>query len=150
MNYVYRNTLVLNSLVLAFVCLVISCAKSNDIAITDLQPLEMPDCFNPKQFEVVIDDVPTYNSLIEITCQGQQLPYIKFGQQTLLGNQTSVAGCTAFYTRTLTADSEAKLYIYHITVNAEGSCEKILSHKNWVLVPKLPEGYTVKFEVEYL
>jgi hypothetical protein len=39
-------------------------------------------------------------------------------------------------------------YIFTVYVNDKGLCKSQGVSMNWVLVPKLPSGYSVQFEVE--
>ncbi|MDR1737671.1 MAG: hypothetical protein LBR66_02470 [Candidatus Symbiothrix sp.] len=45
-------------------------------------------------------------------------------------------------------DDVLKQYIYTINVVQCGNCESRDASMNWVLVPKIPDDYTVRFVVE--
>ena len=75
------------------------------------------------------------------------LPFIDFAQHNLLGNIGS-GYCKISFHKEVTADSVAKnyyyrLFVYHCSTYHPKGC----SSYNWVLVPKLPQGWTVTFEV---
>lgn len=75
------------------------------------------------------------------------LPSIDFAQYDLLGNYGN-GYCKISFHKEVTADSAAKnyhyrLFVYHCSTYHQKGC----SSYNWVLVPKLPQGWTVTFEV---
>ena len=65
----------------------------------------------------------------------------------MLGKKAS-GGCRVGFKREVISDDSNSQYIYKITVCEYGLCKSARISMNWVLVPKLPQGYTVKFEVE--
>lgn len=73
---------------------------------------------------------------------------IDFSQYTLLGKYANEA-CNVTFERDVSIDVAQKKYFYNITVLQCGKCKTNWESMNWVLVPKIPEDYTVEFNVEY-
>ena len=80
-------------------------------------------------------------------CLNFQPEPIDFSAYTLLGNYAS-GGCNVAFTRTVELDEQAKKYWYTIKVREAGACKRLEYSMNWVLVPKLPPGYTVEFQIK--
>lgn len=105
--------------------------------------------------EIIITDNNTYqnfaNSIRDypynINCDTATLPIIDFTRYTLLGKYTSGAGCSATYDRQILKDDNRKKLIYRIIVQYEGYCKMNLASFNWVIIPKLENGYSVEFDV---
>jgi hypothetical protein len=75
------------------------------------------------------------------------LPFIDFTQYDLLGNAGG-GYCKISFHKEVTADFAAKNYHYRLIVYSCSTYHpKGCSSYNWVLVPKLPQGWTVTFEV---
>ena len=112
------------------------------------------ECFQdyiaPPPEEYVINDTATYNTIglyrytSKSNCQTATYPIIDFSQYTLLGKYAT-GGCNVGYKREVTRDDVNKKYIYTVTVCNYGMCKVLRMDMNWVLVPKLPQGYTVEF-----
>lgn len=100
----------------------------------------------------VINDSTAYQSLGILPvntpeCMGMTFPEIDFNAQTLLGLYAD-GTCYVGFDRIVNRDDDLKRYTYTVGVNACGTCESLRFSMNWVLVPKLPEDYTVEFIVE--
>ncbi len=74
------------------------------------------------------------------------LPTIDFNTYTLLGARAS-GQCEIKVLREVTSVEARREYAYKITVKSCGLCKKLAYTDNWVLVPKLPNGWAVTFEV---
>ena len=75
------------------------------------------------------------------------LPFIDFSQFDLLGNAGG-GTCKISFHKEVTADSVAKKYFYRLFVyHCSTYHQKACGSYNWVLVPKLPQGWTITFEV---
>jgi len=85
---------------------------------------------------------------VNLDCDTAQLPEIDFNHYDLLTKKTSGSGCGASYSREVIKDDNNKTINYNIQVTYNGMCEKLIISRNWVLVPKIPDGYTVNFKVE--
>ena len=70
---------------------------------------------------------------------------IDFSEYTLLGQDATSGGCeTPDYNVEIEKDGAD--IVYRLTIIRKGSCEMSILKNMWILVPKLPNGYTVKFE----
>ncbi len=118
------------------------------------QDINFGSCFSDVgalESQYIINDEATYQSLgiLPINspdCEGSSLPEIDFNTYTLLGLYADGA-CDVSFDRIVEKDEAAMKYIYTISVTSCGNCESLRFGMNWVLVPKLPENYTVDFEV---
>ncbi len=72
---------------------------------------------------------------------------IDFSKYTLLGKYAEGTACSIGFRREVTINSVDSKYIYAVTVYECGSCDVQTMSMNWVLVPRLPENYSVVFEV---
>ena len=106
------------------------------------------DQVDEKQY--VIDSDEEYYGLISnyIYCDSSDLPEVDFVKYTLLG-QYATGGCEVKFIREVIDNPDSKEYIYSIKVRDCGSCQSLRFDMNWVLVPKLPEYYNVRFEINH-
>ncbi len=72
-------------------------------------------------------------------------PQINFNQYTLLGQDAHTGGCELPEYK-IEVEKNGKEYIYRITIKRKGSCEMAILRNKWILVPKIPTNYNVKFE----
>lgn len=132
--------------------LLYSCNIKSIVDIEGIDPLDI-SCFITENSEFVINDPENYQLLFaDSTCSSYNPPPIDFNERTLLGQRTEATGCFAFYTRSVRADTDAKRYIYEVSVKVgSAGCDtaKQLVNYNWVTVPKLPDKYEVIFAVSY-
>lgn len=82
---------------------------------------------------------------VNINCDTAQLPLIDFFNYTLLSIKTSGSGCSATYVRKILINQKNKELIYEISVNYTGACEMIVGSRNWAIIPKISDNYTVDF-----
>jgi hypothetical protein len=109
--------------------------------------VDIADCSTPFYIgNFVIDSSTELDSVLQLNSSCQK-PEIDFTQYTLLGRY-AYAQCTGSYLREVTKDTTNKRYNFTITVESCGSCDCLSQNMNWVLVPKLPENYTVRFTVK--
>ena len=80
-------------------------------------------------------------------CKDFVPPQIDFTQKTLLGRSAGGSGCTIEFKKEVLKDAENKKIIFSIKVIEQGSCEVGRMSMNWVLIPKVPQDYAVKFLV---
>jgi hypothetical protein len=73
---------------------------------------------------------------------------IDFNAYSLLGLYITGGGCDASITREVTSLDKEKQYHYKVTLYTCGYCKMGVYDFNWVIVPKLPSGWTVTFETE--
>jgi len=106
-------------------------------------------CF-PKtgQNTFIIDNDSNFTKTFTDTLIGYipcDLPIIDFNSNTLLGLYAE-GQCEVKFIRNVTLSNDECQYFYKINVNECGSCKKLDCSYNWVIVPKLPDGWTVVFE----
>ena len=100
-------------------------------------------CFPYLQEEkVVIDSEADFRHYFDSTDCEQ--PAIDFTRHTLLGFYGE-GQCSVKYIRKVERDEENKLYRYTLKIRSCGLCKKLAISYNWVIVPKLPLGWTVEF-----
>jgi hypothetical protein len=129
-----------------------SCNKirRNNGVITE-EP-EISGCFDESvSDERIIRTQQAYAALAQGP-DGQQCPYgsfpeIDFDRYTLLGKYAS-GKCKAKFFRQVLQDDAAKTVTFNILVKDRGLCKSAAISWNWVLVPKIPEDYTITFNVE--
>lgn len=113
------------------------------------------DCFSDVgalERQYVIKDNAAYQSLGILPvntpeCMSMTFPDIDFDTYSLLGLYADGA-CSTSFDRIVEKDENIKKYTYTVGVNTCGNCESLRFSMNWVLVPKLPDDYTVSFSVE--
>ena len=84
----------------------------------------------------------------QANCSDTIRPAIDFNEHTLLGYFATGGGCEVQFIREVTADNSNKKYLYTVKVKECGWCDKLGYSMNWVLVPKLPENWTVEFTTQ--
>ena len=123
--------------------------KNTDKGII-VQEISFGSCIPPTlpQTEYIINNDTVYQQLLSYSvCTGYALPYIDFNQYTLLGKYAT-GQCKVAFHRQVLKDDGAKTYNFTIYVYDKGICKKEAIDMNWVTVPKLPQGYTVVFNVK--
>jgi hypothetical protein len=76
------------------------------------------------------------------------LPSIDFASFDLLGLPADGSGCDIMFIRKVKRVKKNKRYEYSVKVRTCGLCKMLGLSDNWVLVPKIPEGWEVDFEVK--
>ena len=125
--------------------------KNRGIIVSEVK-IDQLWCIDPfmlPEQQYVIDDNETYYNLITDTvdCDSSDLPEIDFINYTLLG-QYATGGCEVKFIRKVSDNEKDREYLYSITVRECGLCNKERFDMNWVLVPKLPDNYTVEFSIK--
>ena len=96
------------------------------------------------------DMVITSDSLnLVVSFDGGAFNPVDFSQYSVLGKYADGDGCSVFYDRNVTKDTKKKKYIYTIRVISCGDCALGDYSTNWVLIPKIEEGFSVEFVVEH-
>lgn len=130
---------------------------TNDIKIQYIDVNEeFSTCISPFDLrgkEFVINSEEEYLKLLEYRslnprCENFELLEIDFSKKTLLGKYAEGVGCSINFEREVRRDETRKKIVYSIEVVEEGLCEMLGSSMNWILIPKVPPGYSVDFEVE--
>lgn len=119
----------------------------NEGAIID--NYDLPDCYyysdtvNTHEYIILsADDLDTIDN-----CTPDPLT-IDFSQHSIIGMWVS-GQCELKVIRKLTIDNTKKEYLYSMTVRECGLCKLFAHDFQLVLVPAIPNDYTVRFEVEY-
>ena len=73
------------------------------------------------------------------------LPYVDFNIHTVLGIYAT-GQCEVKYIREVRRFDAERKYQYVVVVKSCGTCKRQGYSYNWVLVPRLPEGWSVTFE----
>jgi len=97
------------------------------------------------QGSFVIESDAQYDSVLNLNTHCER-PFVDFSSYTLLGRYAYTANTGSYY-RKVVVDSANMRYNYTITVENCGSCNCLSQNMNWVTVPKLPSGWSVKFTV---
>lgn len=85
----------------------------------------------------------------ESICDTALIPPIDFSRHTLIGRWIHLGNCAAgqHFAVRVCRDEGARVY-RHIVAVEENPCRGLSSYMSWILVPKLPPGYTVVFGEE--
>ena len=156
----------MKDLIILFVCLFVlgasfnSCEKSEDICSTGtdinlgliIMDYDFGSCFSDVgmlQQQYVIKDEATFAELGFLpnntpACAEAEPTAIDFSRYSLLGMYAE-GTCSVFYTREVTKEEAIKKYIYKVSTQECGFCERLAFSMNWVLIPKIEEGYSVEF-----
>lgn len=146
-------------LIITLCFLIISCTKADEISGIIVQEINLSECLNKvldneTETEFIIKNDSIFNQLIEkhtdeieLLCINNDIPSIDFKKYSLLGKFTEADGKIRYYERSVTEDRVNKKYIYSIIIHAKGFRKILAIDYNWVLVPKIPDNYTVEFKV---
>jgi len=103
-------------------------------------------CLSLHRNTAIITSQGQYDSLIssrDSVCH----PFIDFAQFTLLGQRVTAMGCDLpDYQVTVLRDDLSKRIIFNLLIVEHGNCQAGILGCVWILIPKLPESYTVDFE----
>ncbi len=139
-----------------FLGLFISCSKSpecwgdnkNKGIINSSIRIDCSPTTTQQNYVITSDSV--YQQTFSNTITGQancQLPSIDFSKETLLG-VSATGQCKIKVIREVESIDKENKYHYKVKVRSCGLCKKMAYIDNWVTVPKLPNGWTVTFEVD--
>lgn len=126
-----------------------SCNKENIDPGIIIQELNLKMCgeFYFAKTYIFTTDSAFQTLLNEPSCDNIIDPTIDFNQFSLLGMYAS-GGCKVTFKPQVLKDEQNKKYKFTVFVFEKGLCKKAAISNNWVLVPKLPLGYSVDFEVK--
>ena len=139
--------------VISFILLFSSCEKEDIFEGIIVKEFDIGRCFPPfgnEPDKYVITNDSLYQNLLTygtIVCDSYTLPDIDFVTYTLLGKFTVSDGEVKYYKREVIKDEDNMKYIYNIYMKCKNNSKAAIS-MNWVLVPKLPAGYSVEFTVD--
>lgn len=100
------------------------------------------DLVNQTEFIITND-----SQLVNAFVGGCTPPSIDFNNHTILGLYTT-GKCEVKYIREVIRNEEDKKYEYTVTLKQCGLCKRAALSYNWVIVPKLPNGWTVDFKIK--
>jgi hypothetical protein len=126
-----------------------SCEKDIDAGII-VEQMHFGTCIpvNLPAEEYTITTDSSYQLLLgNSVCQNFSLPPIDFNQYSLLGKFTR-GQCRVTFKPQVVVSATSMQYVFTIYIFEKGSCKKEAQDMNWVLVPKLPPGYSVLFEIK--
>ncbi len=139
---------------LSLLCLVVFASCSKNDSLVNFENVEKTDvdCLITTQDTYVINDVETLTDHyltdgVQNTCVIFPLDYgwntyTLIGQKILLENS-----CTANTRHKLSSDEDSKSYTFTIFYSVIEECNEEWEEMYWILAPKLPDGYTVNFEI---
>ncbi len=124
------------------------CGLEQDVTLGDIEELLDLNCFVGGENQQIIRSTEALEALFtDRPCEGT-VPSIDFSQYTLLGQFGGATGCERFYSRRVTINENQRKYNFLVRVSECGGCEPWEMRWHWVLVPILPEDYSVSFEFE--
>ncbi len=115
------------------------------------KPIQMPPC----NMTLLVNGPVVFKTEEELRarfrrhtppCDEAQVPRIDFDKHTLIGRWITLGNCPAGkkFKIEVIRDDEARVYRHVLEVETM-PCRGLSSYMSWILVPKLPEGYTVVF-----
>lgn len=119
-----------------------------------VKKLDLGDCFFLFGSEnEVIKDEKAYQAALARNlnnntedCKNKVFPKIDFEKYTLLSYYKEGGGCKINFYPKVRKNWFKKKYVFTVKVEGSGNCEMLGFSYNWILVPKLPKGYTVEFK----
>lgn len=130
------------------------CNTLDSVQALTVTPADFGKCVMPEvRNGVVIESDSAFKRLFRqpsrYGCSDSSLPAIDFSIHTLVGAEFQTGGCSAGrrYRTCLTRNDSDKLYRFTIT-RKPNPCRGMGRVRFFALVPKLPNGYTVRFEVD--
>lgn len=102
---------------------------------------------NLQEGQVITSD-PFDNFFLVSFDNGATYNPVDFSKYSLLGKYAE-GDCTAFFYRDVSKDAKKKKYIYTIKVISCGNCMAADVNSNWVLIPKIEEGFSVEFVIKH-
>ena len=97
---------------------------------------------NEDDGEGIFRNEKEYRAAFDTACV---LPEIDFSEFSLLFQQTT-GGCYSKHKRNVEVIEGEKRVHFRIQVNNCGACKRMGVYNHWVLVPKVPDDFTVSFE----
>lgn len=143
------------------ISLLLSCNKEDIITGVIVQEVDLSICLSSvldyeTDNEFIFKEDSTYDNFlnlhkaeIEQNCENYQFPEIDFSSYSLIGKLTMAEGKIKYYKREVIINDDNSKYIYTITVYTKSFNKIQAVDYNWVLVPKIPENYTVEFNIIY-
>ncbi|GAB4304700.1 MAG: hypothetical protein Kow0068_26330 [Marinilabiliales bacterium] len=142
-----------NITILSIILFFSSCEKEDIFEGIIVKEFDTGRCFPPfgnEPDEYIITNDSLYQNLLTlgtVVCDNYTLPEIDFTTYTLLGKFTVSDGEVKYYKREVVKDESNMRYVYAIYMKCKNNNKAAIS-MNWVLVPKLPNNYSVEFTVD--
>ncbi len=132
--------------------LLYSCSDDQLIEIEGLEELEMEWCGALAEHEFLINSDLDYEVfqiavLDQSGCSGHSFPQIDFETKTLIGRPTEIVTCNLNSNLSVFADPEDDQYIYKQELFPSGDCTTTFQEMYFVSIPKMPDGYTVRYDI---
>jgi len=100
------------------------------------------------EYQSLIDMSRDFHTIPSFPCTDYEFPQIDFNEKTLLAHIVRGSGCSLNVERSVLRSEIDKEVIYDIKADFVGSCDKLISEHNFILVPKIPADYKVSFRVD--
>lgn len=115
-----------------------------------IKAYDFGDCFlyTSLDSQVVIDDAGKWTAFKQKYlkfCDTLKLENIDFTRHMLVSYKLKTYACNVAFHRKLIIDDSTKTYTYSIEQQLCRGCNSELTSPNWVIMPKLPAGYTIVF-----
>lgn len=82
-------------------------------------------------------------------CKGVTFPKIDFNTHTLIGQYARLGGCAVTFERQVFIQKDKQRLTYEVRPRRESAmCQQLVSSMNWVMVPRIPDAYSVDFIVK--
>jgi hypothetical protein len=125
-----------------------------DLTTSELQCLIFPE----DQNEHVIRSAEQYAALFQVpqqlldtpecqTLTGQ--PPVNLREYSIVGVLAQGGGCGARFERIIRRDDANRQLLYHVVMQSFGLCDMLISNRNWLAVPRIPEAYELQFQVDH-
>ncbi|GAB3331715.1 hypothetical protein GCM10027299_37620 [Larkinella ripae] len=85
-----------------------------------------------------------YQRVFANCCNGT-LGAVNFNENDVIGLSTVNQGCSSSYQRDVKRDDAAKRIVYTVTERYCRKCSPVDGQGNFVVIPKVPGGYTVEY-----
>lgn len=87
-----------------------------------------------------------YGLQVDFLNDSEGMVAVDYTSYSVLGIKAS-GNCDVQFQRNVQFNDTDSIVNYTVVVNQQGGCEKLETSSNWVLVPQVPNGYDVEFEV---
>ena len=138
------------SILVILVLLVMGCSSIDGSRVElTLKEFELSaNCFesdrNHGKFGVLIQNEEEYSTKLRDICKTKQIPSVDFSKNTIIGIISSGSGCSREFIKNAYRDDNQRKVVYSVDVKEKGGCKPLFQNWDLVLIPKIPEGYTVE------
>ncbi len=140
------------ALLLLSMALLCSCNKDALIQINGVETVSISWCPGFLDQDFLIDTEEQYHEFQQrindaAGCESHSFPFIDFDTRTLIGRPSEIIACSVTSNLEVFADPDQKEYLYKQQHYPNGDCGNTINEMYFVSIPKLPEGYSVSYEV---